>query len=58
MTFISKHPDRVDQSSGLTKCSGAKFSLSKRGQGRRISVDSMHTPGTSLKATKGHGLQQ
>lgn len=35
MTFISKCPDRVDQGSGLTKYSRAKFSLSKRGQGEK-----------------------
>lgn len=35
MTFISKHPDRVDQGSGLAKSSGAKFSISKRGQGKK-----------------------
>ena len=43
---------------GLLSIQGQSSPCQREARGRRISVGSMQTPGTSLKALRGHGLQQ
>lgn len=43
---------------GLLNPQGQSSPYQREARGKRISVDSMHTPGASLKALRSHGLQR